>query len=214
MAKYDCIVWDWNGTLLDDVSASLRSVNAMLAKRGMEPIDILRYRECIGVPIRGFYEKVFELEKEDYAALLAEYNSGYLHYLADCGIAEGARELLDRAARLGIRQIIVSSSEKNQLVKAVTDYGISDYFDAILGADDFLAAGKVERARAYLSTIACGKRPRLLAVGDLLHDAEMARQINAECVLLESGHEDRRRLEKSGATVVKSIGEWLKTADF
>ena len=70
--KYKYIVWDWNGTLLDDISASLASVNDMLIKRNMDIIDIVRYKECIGVPIICFYEQVFDLEKEEYEDLLRE----------------------------------------------------------------------------------------------------------------------------------------------
>ena len=60
--KYTHIIWDWNGTLLNDISSSLQSVNDMLAMRGKDPIDIDFYRECIGVPIVKFYERVFDLE--------------------------------------------------------------------------------------------------------------------------------------------------------
>lgn len=49
--KYTHIIWDWNGTLLNDISSSLQSVNDMLAMRGKDPIDIDFYRGCIGVPI-------------------------------------------------------------------------------------------------------------------------------------------------------------------
>lgn len=78
--KYTHIIWDWNGTLLDDIGASLASVNDMLAMRGKPPIDADYYRECIGVPIIKFYEKVFELEKEDYSLIIKQYNEGYVRH--------------------------------------------------------------------------------------------------------------------------------------
>ncbi len=53
--KYKYVIWDWNGTLLDDVGAALASVNDMLALRGKEPIDLVRYRECI----RGADNQIF-----------------------------------------------------------------------------------------------------------------------------------------------------------
>lgn len=215
MSGYNCIIWDWNGTLLDDVTASLRSVNDMLSKRGMSPIGIERYRECIDVPIRGFYEKVFDLDNENYDELLSEYNDRYLFYLADCNLSKGAREVLSYVADSGIRQIIVSSCEKNQLLSEVKKYGILEYFDAVLGADGFHAVSKVERAKNYLETFGDRENMRFLAVGDLLHDLEMAVNIGAECVLIDSGHEDRTRLNSSGAVIMdsfKKIQSFIKNA--
>ena len=74
MLKYKYIIWDWNGTLLNDIGASLASVNDMLAARGREPIDIVYYKECISVPIIGFYEKVFDMEKEDLEQFYPEFD--------------------------------------------------------------------------------------------------------------------------------------------
>ena len=205
--KYNCVIWDWNGTLLDDVSASLRSVNDMLEKRGMPPIDIDRYRECIGVPIRHFYEQVFEIEKEDYTLLLKEYNEGYEYYVnLDCGIADGAVELLERIKQEGAKQIIVSSCEKNQLAAAVEKSGTAEYFDAVLGADDFFANSKIDRAKSYLKKN-LPENAKLIAVGDLLHDYHLAQALGADCVLIKSGHEDTRRLLASGAFTAENVAD-------
>ena len=202
--KYTHIIWDWNGTLLDDIGASLASVNDMLAARGEEPMDINRYKECIGTPIIRFYEQVFDLEKEDYSAILAEYNAGYMRHLADCKLTEGAEEAIADFAASGIHQAIVSSSNNVQLCENARKYGVYDCFEAVLGAADFKADSKIERARAYLSESGAEKG-RILVVGDLEHDAEMAAQIGADCVLLTSGHEHPERLERSGAVIFDKI---------
>ena len=204
--NYDCIIWDWNGTLLDDVSASLRSVNDMLTSRGMPVMDLVRYRDCIGIPIKVFYERVFDLEKEDYDALLAEYNEGYLRHLEDCSLSAGSREALDRFRDAGCLQVIVSSSNNSQLTENVEKYGITEYFDAILGSDNYLAETKIGRAQKYLRDKNM-KRP--LVIGDLEHDFILANEIGADCVLLTSGHEKTSRLLSSGARVVDSLAEML-----
>ncbi len=207
--KYSYIIWDWNGTLLDDLSASLASVNDMLEKRKMEPVDIVRYRECISVPIRGFYEKVFDLDKEDYSEILREYNEGYLYHLKNCGLSEGAEELLEAFDKAGAKQIIVSSSNNEQLSGNVKRYGIWDFFDAVSGAADYMATSKIERAVAYLEK-ENAKKEEVLVIGDLVHDAEMANKIGADCILLSSGHERPERLLSANAEIVDSLKE-LKT---
>lgn len=202
--KYTHIIWDWNGTLLDDIGASLASVNDMLAARGEKPMDINRYKECIGTPIIRFYEQVFDLEKEDYSSILAEYNAGYMRHLADCGLTEGAEQAIADFAASGIRQAIVSSSNNAQLCENARKYGVYDCFEAVLGAADFKADSKIERARAYLARSGAEKG-RVLVVGDLEHDAEMAAQIGADCVLLTSGHEHPERLARLGAVIFDKI---------
>ncbi len=209
MSFYTHIIWDWNGTLLDDIGASLQSVNEMLERREMAPIGFDRYRECIGVPIRCFYEQVFDLSVENYENLLDEYNAGYLAALADCTLSEGAADALKAFDEMGITQLIVSSCEMNQLRENVEKYGVSDFFDAVLGADNFLAASKIERAEKYLNENKVTERGRVLVVGDLCHDADLADRIGADCVLLTIGHEDRKRLESTGHKIFSGIPQLL-----
>ncbi len=206
--KYTHIIWDWNGTLLDDIGASLASVNDMLEARGEAPMDINRYKECIGTPIIRFYEQVFDLEKEDYPSILAEYNAGYMRHLSDCGLTDGAEMAIEIFAAAGIRQAIVSSSNNAQLCENARKYGVYDRFEAVLGAADFNADSKIERARRYLEESGA-QNGRVLVVGDLEHDAEMASEIGADCVLLTSGHEHPERLKKSGAVIFDKIQELI-----
>lgn len=204
--KYKFIIWDWNGTLLDDVCAALGSVNDMLEMRGMKPIDLVRYRECIGVPIRKFYEQVFDLEKEDYNLIIKQYNEGYARRVLSSRLTDRVPETLGLFARAGARQIIVSSSHNDVVLNGVERFGIRGYFDEILGAGDYFAASKIDRARAYLEKNGA-KSGEVLVIGDLEHDAEMAREIGADCVLLTSGHEMPERLRTSGAVAVDSLRE-------
>lgn len=208
MKNYTHIIWDWNGTLLNDIGASLGSVNDMLARRGMEAIDIRRYRECIGTPIKVFYEQVFELEKEDYPSLLAEYNEGYLFHLEHCGLTEGAVQALEYFKNRGARQVIISSSNNEQLQNNTVRYGIADYFDKILGSADYLAGSKIDRAREYLEA-SCDKKSSVLVVGDLEHDADLAAEIGAECVLLSSGHEKPERLKNTKVPIISNLNELI-----
>ncbi len=208
MNKYKYILWDWNGTLLDDIGASLRSVNDMLRKRGMPEIDEKRYRECIGVPIIRFYERVFDLSKEIYNDLLKEYNDGYLYYLESCSLSDGAAEALERFAKSGKKQVIISSSNNAILKPNVEKYGISGYFEDVLGSDDFMADSKIERAVKYLKNSGASSGETLV-IGDLVHDFELAKAIGADCILLTSGHEKPERLNACGARIIDSLRKIL-----
>ena len=204
MSGYTHIIWDWNGTLLNDVGASLASVNDMLEMRGMPQIDLDFYKECIGVPIRKFYDRVFDMEKEDYSVIIKQYNEGYLRHLSDCGLTDGAREAVDFFASCGMHQAVVSSSNNDQLCMNIKKYGLEGCFDAVLGSADFYAGSKIDRARDYLAKTGAEKG-RILVVGDLEHDAEMAKELGADCILLTSGHEHISRLKNADATLIDDL---------
>lgn len=208
MPKYTHIIWDWNGTLLNDLSASLTSVNDMLDLRGMPHIDADFYKECIGVPIRKFYDRVFDMEKEDYAVIIKQYNEGYLLHLADCGLTRGAREAIEFFASRGMYQAVVSSSNNDQLCENIRKYGLDGCFDAVLGSADFYAGSKIDRAKAYLEKTD-GKSGKILVVGDLEHDADMAKELGADCVLLTSGHEHISRLERAKVPLINDLFELI-----
>ena len=66
MNKTPYIIWDWNGTLIDDVSAAVNALNRMLSIRGVAPVTRDFYRAHFGFPVRPFYAVVgLDLEKED-----------------------------------------------------------------------------------------------------------------------------------------------------
>ena len=71
--KYTHIIWDFNGTVLDDVEAGIRSVNDMLAARGLPVItSVAQYRELFSFPVIDYYRRLgLDVEKEDYYTILA-----------------------------------------------------------------------------------------------------------------------------------------------
>ena len=118
--------------------------------------------------------------------------------------------MLDYFASNGVKQAIVSSSNNEQLHANVKKYGIFDRFDAVLGASDFYAGSKIERAVEYLKK---SNQCRVLVVGDLEHDAEMAAELGADCVLITSGHENRERLYAADARVISDLRELISIAN-
>jgi phosphoglycolate phosphatase len=200
------IMWDWNGTLLDDVGASLAAVNTMLAVRGRSAIDLAAYRAAIGVPIRCFYETHFDLTREDYHGILLEYGKNYAAQLPSCSLAEGTLPLLKSVMKRGTEQLILTSSEQGGAERALEQYGVEKYFSAVLGAKDTLAGSKLERAREFVENNGIPPE-RLLLVGDLPHDYEVARALGAHCVLVDWGHGMLSSQKLAGVRIVSSMAE-------
>lgn len=202
--KLTHIIWDWNGTLLDDVQASLAAVNDMLRARGRAETTLSEYHDMMEMPIVRYYEKLFDTRPLPLEQIVREFNERYAHHAADAPLARGAAEAITRFAAAGCRQVILSSFEKTRLRRAVCDRGLEPYFAEVLGADDLRAESKEHRARAWQART--GALPgQTLVIGDLVHDAEVARALGASCVLTCSGHQPRKALEECGFPVTENL---------
>ena len=209
--KYDCVIWDWNGTLIDDMGVSLGSVNRILADRGMPPITEADYYDYIDTPITRFYERLFDLEKTDVTQLLREFNVNYDALLDGGEVREDTRLALKAAADAGVRQIVLSAFEQNKLRRMLREYGVDGCFAAVLGADNIHCGDKTDRAREYFA--AEGLSPeRAVVIGDTLHDAAVAKAVGCDCVLVRGGHQGGRELEASGVQLADSAADAVKLA--
>lgn len=207
--EYSYIVWDWNGTLLDDVETNLRTADEMLAKRSLPVIgDAVRYREMFCFPVIDFYRKAgFDLTEEDFSVMAEEYVETYRGNLCYSALFDDARETLDRFAEAGLRQVILSATEQTRLRLEVASHMAADRFEEILGVGDNLGSSKADIGRSFIRGIG-GKA--VLFVGDTAHDAAVAKECGCDCALVARGHMDRARLEATGCKVYGSLAELRK----
>lgn len=203
----ELVIWDWNGTLVNDAGASFESVNDMLECRGLPLITFEQYSSYIETPIIGFYRHIFDdLDSMDFSQISREFHEGVARHMTGRGLMPGAKEALEAIRAAGVRQTIVSSCENGMLHRQVTDYGIAQFFDALLGAGDFQAGSKIDRAVACMAE--CGIAPeQTVVVGDMLHDAEVAQAIGARCILIAKGHQTRADLESAGVDILDDISQ-------
>lgn len=205
------IVWDWNGTLLDDVPICIGVMDGMLKRRGLPALGgTERYQEIFTFPVREYYRLAgLDLEREDFGELAVEYISEYNRLALECGLYPGTEQVLAALESLGYVQLIASASEQGALQQQVEARGISRYFRALLGVGDSLGATKEGLARTYLLErgIAPGE---VMFIGDTLHDWEVAHGMGCDCVLIANGHQSRGRLESAGGDILKDIGEVLE----
>lgn len=205
------IIWDWNGTLADDVGVALQSVNDILARRGRAPITLSDYYSYIDTPIRKFYEHLFApLDDALFGQILVEFNEGYRLHMDETGLMAGGREMLERFQKAGLRQMIVSSSHLGELMHFCRLFGVENYFTWILGAEDFQASGKVEMACRFLKEHNIPSS-ECAVIGDTLHDRDMAKAIGCPVCLLDRGHQGFRELKASGEPVFHELEQ---AADF
>lgn len=208
-SKYTHLIWDWNGTLQDDVWLCIDIMNGLLQKRRKPPITVEQYRMIFGFPVRDYYQKAgFDFEVEPYEALAAEYISKYDRRSRECNLQSKAVDVLEFCAEQDFSQYLLSASEQNPLEINITHYGLVHYFHRIVGLSDYYAKGKVERGRELVAEINA-PADRIVLIGDTIHDYEVAQAIGIDCILFSGGHQAEERLSECGILVVEDLGELL-----
>lgn len=202
---YSHIIWDWNGTLLDDTWLCLEIVNKMLTKRNLPFLSTERYAEIFNFPVKVYYEQSgFDFSITPFEILSDEFITEYDHRKSECTLRDHAMEVLNQIQSLGISQSIVSASKQTSLVPIVEHYGIHKYFSGINGLSDHHAAGKIAVGKRWMDELALPPG-NVLMVGDTLHDAEMTAELGIDCVLIFSGHQSSSRLETANVPILKSL---------
>lgn len=198
------VIWDFNGTLVDDLDAAVASVTDMLTRRGQAPMTRAYYREIMAVPISRYYEKLFDLTVTPMDVLSPEFQAGYEKYFALAHPGTGARTALNGFRRAGIRQVVLSSFRHARVEQLLRQFDMLEYFDCIMGADDDTCSEKATRGLHWLHKT--GANPQeVLVIGDLVHDFEVAQALGARCALLSCGHQSLADLEATGAPVYSDL---------
>jgi len=209
MIAYTHCIWDFNGTILDDVETGILSVNTMLGARGLRTIESKEeYRELFHFPVIDYYRSLgFDFEKEPYDKLAIEWVALYLHHVKNARIYSDVVETLSHFRALGIRQTILSATERKMLLEQVESLGLVEYFDEILGMDDIHAGSKLSLAVKWRE-----RHPSAHAmfVGDTDHDVSTAKAMAADCFLIAAGHQSLAHLQTMGVPVFSSLTEWRR----
>ncbi|SFS67544.1 HAD family hydrolase [Saccharopolyspora flava] len=205
------IVWDWNGTLLDDNHAVVSAVNEVCTAFDREHIDIDEWRSLYERPLSKCYEQLLrrELDDQDWARIDVLYHDNYRGLLDTCGMAEGVPHALDDWAAAGGSQSLLSMWFHDELVDLVTARGLHERFARMDGLRSSIGGGsKAAHLREHLRAQQLDPAEVVL-IGDVLDDAHAADEAGARCVLVTTGVMDRAKLETAGHPVVDSIPQAL-----
>ena len=203
------VIWDWNGTLLDDLQLCLDTINNMLDKRNLPELTIENYLDRFGFPVKDYYQKIgFDFDLEPFEEISTEFITAYEKGRPACQLMTGAREIIQALSAGGYTQSIVSASKQSYLLPAIEEYSLSSYFNSVNGINDHHASGKLDIAKQHYQNL-CLSPDQILLIGDTLHDAEIANTLGVGCLLIPGGHQSRERLFGAGVPVVDSLAVLL-----
>ncbi|NJM14389.1 MAG: HAD family hydrolase [Bacteroidales bacterium] len=209
LEKINTIVWDWNGTLLNDAEVCLGAVNTMLVARGLQRISINHYKDIFTFPVKNYYEQIgFNFGKEDITDLSNEYLGHYFEHFSKTSLQDKAIQAIKFLKHEGKLQYILSAMSEDDLADTLYKKGIKHYFRKVYGIVDKLANGKLTVGQELLQKERLDPETTLM-IGDTLHDYEVANALGMSVILLANGHQSHARLLKSDAVVLNDIGELI-----
>jgi len=206
-------VWDWNGTLLDDLSLVVTATNASLAISGGPAVTADEHRRDFRRPIVDYYAFVLgrPVTSEEFERLDIAFHNAYRGGFEGCELAIDA---LDAMAAWDGTQSLLSMFFHDELVPMVERLGLNGRLARVDGLRATLGGGpKAPHLEAHLAAISVAGADCVL-IGDSVDDAEAAQAVGARAVLYDGGFTDRARLLATGVPVASSLVEAVKIAQF
>ena len=201
------IIWDFNGTLLNDMQVCVDCMNILLEERALPPIGTEQYREIFTFPVKEYYIHLgFDFEKEDFEVPAHRFIDLYRERLPNAPLHDEVKSVMDHFRKKGYRQVVLSAMEQEFLDEAMRSKGIEHYFDRIAGITDHLGEGKNEMARSLIGTLPAAKS-EIIMIGDTLHDYEVSQANGIRCILITHGHQSLARLNGVDCPKVSNFNE-------
>ena len=201
------IIWDFNGTLLNDAQLSVDLDNDVFDQIGVPRITLEDYRNNMTMPVRDFYSAVgVDYSVHSYETIARLWLDEFNQKAVGVGLVSGALDAIRYFHSQGRSQSVLSASYEPSLRKQCEALGLTPYMTDISGLEDESASKKTEIGRRQLRELGLEGRDVVL-IGDMLTDAHLAEDLGADCILVSWGHNDLKRLLSSGLPVARDFGE-------
>ncbi len=199
------VIWDFNGTLIDDLDLVLHAVNRQLTRRSLQPLTLARYRSVFGFPVSEYYRRIgLDVDRESMASLSDEFFDAYGPGLTACDLYPGVRDVLRVFERRGWNQFVLSAMEETMLHGMLEHLGIGRHFGAAYGLAHLEGDSKLSRGRDLVADQRIDPT-QALVIGDTHHDADVAAELGMSAALVSTGHQSAERLATAGCPVYASV---------
>jgi len=208
------IIWDWNGTLLNDLDFCISTINTLLKKRNLTLQNRNSYKEAFSFPVIDYYRAIgFNFEKEGFVIPAKEFIDLYDSGVKNCNLHQAAIDLLTWFKEKNTRQFVLSAMQQNMLEQTIKHNSISGFFEGVFGLKDHYAVSKIERGEQLISEFKL-KKDKTWIIGDTIHDFEVAEKLGIKCILIADGHQTEKRLKSTGAVVLSELKELKNSGHF
>lgn len=205
--NYKHVIWDWNGTLLNDVDFCRRIINRILVENNLPVLSLKKYREIFTFPVQNYYQAAgLDFSKISFEVLGKDFIDEYEEKKLGCSLFENAVDVLSSIHKKGIGQSVLSAYLHDNLVKILNHYDLSQYFDNVIGLDNIYAGSKTHLGLSLIEQLKLHEE-EILFIGDTLHDAEVAEAMGVHCILIANGHQTKNKLLINNNIVLDNLSQ-------
>lgn len=211
--RFELIVFDWDGTLMDSAGMIVACVQAAARDLGLVPPTDDRARHIIGLGLRDALRHALpDLPEERYGELAERYRHHYLSQDDQLRLFEGAADLVDTLARKGHLLAVATGKSRRGLERAMAGSGLESYFLATRCADECRSKPHPQMLEELMAEL--GATPdATLMIGDTTHDVLMAHNAGVAAVAVGYGAHPVPDLAAASpahlARSVEDLAEWL-----
>ena len=210
---YKHIIWDWNGTLFNDVELCVDVLNGLLFQRNLPAFSIEAYKDIFTFPVKDYYAKAgLDLEKYSFEELGKEWMSEYETRRLEGKLFSSTEKVLQIINSNGIEQSILSAYKQDTLLELVNHFKLRHFFTHLTGLDHIYATSKLDLGKDLMKKLN-HLNSNVLLVGDTVHDFEVAQAMNAGCILVADGHQSKEKLIECGVDVFDNLEHVIEAAN-
>jgi phosphoglycolate phosphatase len=213
MKRYELIVFDWDGTLMDSAGMIAHCVQAAARDLGLEPPSDERARHIIGLGLGDALRHALpDLPEDHYGELVDRYRHHYLSRDHELALFAGAEALVQLLAENGYRLGVATGKSRNGLDRVLEQTGLDRFFHGTRCADECHSKPHPQMIEELMDEFAVSPVHTLM-IGDTTHDLLMASNAGVDAVAVSYGAHPRTALATvSSLYCAHSVGdltEWL-----
>ena len=208
------VVWDWNGTLLDDLDVIIDALNVGIGHYGMPPIEPDEYRDHFTRPVRKFYDSLFGRRVSDmeWADLNKTFHDEYYARVPDAELSVDSLDAMDRVQAMNWSQSLLSMSPEDKLLANVAQRGIDSRFTLIQGLQSETGGLKADHLARHIA-VGDHQPTQVVVIGDTPDDASAARHVGASVVMYDGGSHHLLDLHEARAPVAHTLIDAVAIAE-
>ena len=185
--RFDLIVFDWDGTLMDSAAAIVRAMQAAARDLDLPPPPEERARYVIGLGLGdALRHAVPDLEESAYPRMVERYRHHYLSSDHELGLFEGVDALIDALAGRGHLLAVATGKSRLGLNRALGHTGLGRYFHATRCADECFSKPHPAMLEELMDELGAAPE-RTLMIGDTTHDLQLALNAGTHSVAVSYG---------------------------
>ncbi len=213
MHKYKCVLFDFDGTVVNTGEGILRSLQYSFEQMGDEVPSMQELKKFIGPPVYYSFTHFYGVSEDDVGMYIKKYRERYKEKgICESELYDGIKELLTELKKRKIL-IGVASSKPEHLIYSVADYlGITQLFDVIVGVkvDDSNHSSKTGLILEAMKKLGISDSESVLMVGDRLFDIDGATGARVDsCGALWGFGNEEEFIEHNATYIVENPQEIL-----